>query len=661
MNNTHSMPARVKQVHITDHFWTYYQKLLRDTVLPYQWEALNDRIEGAQASHCFHNLKVAAGMIQGEYEGPVFQDHGILTWLEAAGAYLAQHPDAELEALADEAIDLLAQVQQEDGYLNSYFIVNAPEKRWTNLMECHELFCAGHLIEAAVAYKQGTGKDKFLNIAVKYADYIDSVFGPEEGKCKGYPGHQEIELALLKLFRETGNPRYRKLAEFFINQRGTKPYYFEEERKKRGGETYWPSQECMTPSYFQAHEPVREQKTAVGHAVRAVYQYAAMAELAAETKDEELAAACRILFDDITGKQMYITGGVGATHVGEAFTSDYDLPNDTVYQETCASIGLVIFASRMLMLEQDSRYADIMERSLYNSVISGIARDGKSFFYVNPMETWPEADEKNPDRMHIKGTRQPWFSCACCPPNIARTIASVGQYLYSVDQNGVYVNLYAGSTFDFSLGGRNFRLMQEEDYLRSGRAAFTVQGEESGRFLLALRKPGWTDAVDVTVNGIVQTNIRMKNGYILLEREWENGDRAEIKFAVKVRVMRANPLVRADAGKIALMRGPLVYCLEEKENGKNLSAVSIPANQTFETGVCPELDETLPVIYGNALREDEAAWQGEALYAPVEKRIPVKFCAVPYALWGNRGKGEMMVWIRQGSLPEENARPKAGG
>lgn len=649
MNRKHSMPAKVKQVQITDGFWSYYQKLLREVVLPYQWEALHDRVEGAAPSRCIHNLKVAAGDIEGQYEGPVFQDHGIVTWLEAVGGSLAHHPDKELEALADEAVDLLGRVQRKDGYLNSYFIVKEPEKRWQNLMECHELFCAGHMIEAAVAYTDATGKEKFLNIARKYADYIDTIFGPEEGKCKGYPGHQEIEIALFKLYHATGDDKYKKLAVFFLDQRGREPYYFLEETKRLKGDRYWKDQTFMSMDYFQAHEPVRNQRVAVGHAVRAVYQYAAMAEMAAETGDTAMAEACHALFDNITKKQMYITGGIGSTHIGEAFSFDYDLPNDTIYQETCASIGLVFFASRMLMLEHHAKYADIMERALYNTLLSGIARDGKSFFYVNPLEVWPEVCEKNPEFAHVKAERQPWFSCACCPPNIARTIASVGQYIYSTDDNGIFVNLYAGSTFTSEVNGNKIVLTQKEEYLKNGKVSVTVECSNPSEFALMLRKPGWCSRAQIVVNGVDCSNTPVENGYVILKREWITGDRIEIQFEIPVVVMRANPLVRADAGRIALMRGPLVYCLEEIDNGSNLGAVSIPAGQKFEMKDMSEeaIFSDIPVICGKAFRIDETKWNEDMLYAPVLSMKETTFTAVPYALWGNRGKGEMMVWIRE--------------
>lgn len=641
----HTIPAELNKVHIRDSFWAHYQKLLRETVLPYQWEALNDNVPGAEPSHCIHNLKVAAGDIEGEFLGPVFQDHGIVTWLEAVGGSLAHHPDPELEALADWAVDLLGRVQREDGYLNSYFIVKAPDERWNDLMECHELFCAGHLIEAAVAYSKATGKDKFLNIAIKYADYIDSVFGPEEEKCKGYPGHEEIEIALLKLYRATGNQKYLKLSEYFVSQRGVKPLYFQIEREKRNNKLYWENFD-MDEKYYQIHQLAKDQRIPVGHAVRGVYLYTAMAELAAETGNQELAEACYALFDHITQRQMYITGGIGSTQHGEAFTFDYDLPNDIMYQETCASIGLAFFTSRMLMLKHDAKYADVLERILYNSLLSGIARDGKSFFYVNPMEVWPEASEKNPNRGHVKAERQPWFACACCPPNIARTLASIGQYLYSSDEKGIYVNLYVGSTFDHRIGEQKVQLVVDEKYLEEGSVLIQLKTEQPVEMSLYLRRPGWCGNVTVLLNGVETKDYTVENGYLCLNRMWTEADRLELRFEIKVLSMRANPQVRADAGKIALTRGPLVYCLEETDNGENLAAISIPASQEFETVKHPDLPEGIPAIGGVAYRLDELAWEN-CLYAPIIKQIPVHFCAVPYALWGNRRKGEMQVWTRE--------------
>lgn len=358
----------------------------------------------------------------------VFQDSDVAKWLEAVAYLLEEKRDSELEALADDVIELLGRAQQPDGYLNTYYTVKEPGKRWTNLRDNHELYCAGHLIEAAVAYFQATGKRRFLDIMCKYADYIGTVFGRGEGQIPGYDGHQEIELALLKLYEATGNENYLKLSQYFIDQRGQQPHYFDQEKEARG-ETgaFWYDGGYR---YHQAHIPVREQKQAVGHAVRALYMYTAMAGLAAKTGDESLKQACQTLWENVTKRQMYITGGVGSSAFGESFTFDFDLPNDTVYAETCAAIVLVFWARRMLELEMDGKYVDVMERALYNGTISGMDLDGKRFFYVNPLEVWPKACERH-DKRHVKPVRQKWFSCACCPPNLARLIASIGHYIYS--------------------------------------------------------------------------------------------------------------------------------------------------------------------------------------------------------------------------------------
>jgi DUF1680 family protein len=344
----------LNQVTLRDTFWSHYLDLVRQTVIPYQWEALNDRIPDAEPSHAVKNFKIAAGLEAGEYGGLVFQDSDVAKWLEAVGYSLATHPDPALEQLADEVIAIIGKAQQPDGYLNTYFTLKEPGKRWTNLHECHELYCAGHMMEAAVAYLKGTGKRALLDIMCRFADYIDTVFGSEPGKIQGYDGHQEIELALVKLYEVTGNEKYLNLSRFFIDERGKTPNFFVEEWRGRRGLSHWTKKVEGEPNlaYNQSHKPVREQTEAVGHSVRAVYMYTAMADLAAQTGDEALYNACKRLWSNIITKQMYITGGIGSTHHGEAFTFDYDLPNDTVYAETCASIGLVFFAHRMLKMEQ---------------------------------------------------------------------------------------------------------------------------------------------------------------------------------------------------------------------------------------------------------------------------------------------------------------------
>ncbi len=363
-NLTNLTPIALKNVNIEESFWSRYVELIRDTIIPYQWEVLNDRIPGVTPSHSIKNYRIASGLEQGEFQGMVFQDTDVAKWIEAVAYSIEIKPDPELEKTVDGVIDIIEKVQQPDGYLNTYYTLKEPGKRWTNFRECHELYCAGHMIEAAVAYYEATGKRKLLDIMCRFTDYIDSVIGPEPGKMKAYPGHQEIELALVKLYKVTGNEKYLKLSKYFIDERGKEPYYFDIEAKKRGNVLHYPEFAKFDRKYAQTHLPVRQQTTAEGHAVRAVYMYSAMADIAAETGDTELLEACRRIWNNIVTKRMYITGSIGSTEFGESFTCDYDLPNDINYSETCASIGLMFFAYRMLQIEAKSCYADIMEKAL---------------------------------------------------------------------------------------------------------------------------------------------------------------------------------------------------------------------------------------------------------------------------------------------------------
>jgi len=646
---------RQTAVRIRDDFWDHYSELVRKTVIPYQWEALNDRVEGAEPSYAIRNFRIAAGLEQGEFGGMVFQDSDLAKWLEAVGYSLASHPDPELERIADEAIDLIGQAQREDGYLNTYFTIKEPGKRWTNLLDAHELYCAGHMIEAAVAYYKGTGKRKLLDIVCRFADYIDSVFGPEPGKIKGYCGHQEIELALIKLYETTGEERYLKLSRYFIDERGSKPSYFTQEWERRGRTSHWVQGTVPAPNleYNQSHLPVREQSVAVGHAVRAVYMYTAMADLARLTGDAGLREACERLWRNVTGKQMYITGGIGSTHHGEAFSFDYDLPNDTVYAETCASIGLIFWARRMLQLEAKSEYADVLERALYNNVLGSMSKDGKHFFYVNPLEVWPEASAKNPGKHHVKPVRQKWFGCSCCPPNVARLLSSLNDYIYTVsdDGNTVYAHLFIGSEATFGLAGGTVALRQTSRLPWEGRTSFAVSlpaGAERLTFTLALRVPDWFQSGRPTlkVNGQAQ-DYRIENGYALIERSWADGDTAEWLLPLETKLIAAHPHIRADAGKAAIQRGPLVYCVEEADNGAPLASLSLPDDPKLTERFDPKLLGGCVVVEGDGLATDESAWPADRPYAPLAKRTrPVRFKAIPYYLWGNREPGEMSVWLR---------------
>ncbi|WP_052339467.1 glycoside hydrolase family 127 protein [Gorillibacterium massiliense] len=642
----------LQKVRIDDGFWSDYQTKVRDTVIPYQWEALNDRIPGAEPSHAIKNFRITAGLETGEYGGMVFQDSDLAKWLEAVGYSLAVHPDPELEKLADEAIDLIVQAQGEDGYLNTYFALKEPGKRWTNLTECHELYCAGHMMEAAVAYYQGTGKRKLLDAMCRFADYIGEVFGAEEGKMHGYDGHEEVELALIKLYEATGEEKYLRLSQYFIDERGSKPSFFTEEWEKRGGISHWTQTKVpLDLAYYQAHRPVREHDKATGHAVRAVYLYTAMADLARLTGDEGLFAACRRLWNNITEKQMYITGGIGSTHHGEAFSFDYDLPNDTVYAETCASIGLIFFAKRMLELEADSKYADGMERALYNLVTASMSKDGKHYFYVNPLEVWPEASVKNPGRHHVKAERQKWFGCSCCPPNVARLLASLDQYIYTSTANSIYTHLYIGSDSHFELENGVVDLKQTSSFPWNGDVSFAIGLPSSTRFTLALRIPSWCDGLpQLAINGEVASldSYKEQDGYLLIDRMWSDGDTINWSLPMKARWMEAHPEIRADAGKVALQRGPLVYCLEEVDNGAPIASLAVRVDESLQERFVPDLFGGAVVVEGQLFRVDSASWKQESTaYRPYQTASQkTAFRAVPYYLWGNRGLGEMAVWVR---------------
>ena len=381
----------LSKIKIKDPFWSKHVDLVRDVIIPYQWDAMNDRIPDAESSHCLENFRIAAGLKEGEYYGAVFQDTDVAKWLEAVGFSLAYCKDEELERTADEAIDLIAQAQQEDGYINTYFTIHTEEKRWSRLCEGHELYTAGHLMEAAAAYYQGTGKRKLLDCMCRFADLICDTFGPEEGKIHGYPGHQEVEIGLVKLYRLTGERRYLDLAKYFIDARGVGENYFLKEIGAPGYDLITPEFHDYDPRYSQSHLPVRQQDTAEGHAVRAVYMYCAMADLAYEYQDRELMTACERIWDNMTGKRMYITGGIGSSGILERFTTDYDLPDEYNYAETCAAIGLALFGLRMAQITGKASYIDVVERALYNNILAGIALDGRSFFYVNPLEVWPDA------------------------------------------------------------------------------------------------------------------------------------------------------------------------------------------------------------------------------------------------------------------------------
>lgn len=638
-------------VRIADPFWSPYIQLVKNIVLPYQWDALNDLIKGAEPSHAIRNFRIAAGEEHGEFRGMVFQDSDVYKWLEAVGFMLQAEPDMELEQVADDVIELLEKAQRPDGYLNTYFTLKEPDGRWTNLAECHELYCAGHLFEAGVAYYQSTGKRKLLDICCRYADYIDTVFGSEPGKLQGYDGHQEIELALMKLYEATGEMRYLRLSQFFLDERGKQPGFYGQEFVKRGKKVHFPELDIVHDlKYSQAHLPVRQQDTAVGHAVRAVYMCTGMAHVAAVTQDEGLIEACRKLWSNMVRKQMYITGAIGAMAYGESFTIDYDLPNDTIYGETCASIGLIFFAKRMLDLEPRSEYADVLERALYNAVLSGMARDGKHFFYVNPLEVYPKANQINPKYAHVKLQRQPWFGCSCCPPNIARLIASLNHYVYSQRDTILYTHLYIGSEAKVVLAEQHVTVVQSSDYTTDGCVRFLVQTEKaSAAFTLAFRLPEWSDRMDYRVNGVRYEPDMIRDGYGFITRDWQTGDTIDLQFDMTVRRVKGHPLIRQTTGQIALQRGPFIYCIEEADNGNELHLFQLRGDNTYKVEYDSNLLGGVYKITAQAKRIEVPVEVDHLYFNDAQWKLrPVQSTFIPYYAWGNRGAGEMRVWVKEG-------------
>ncbi len=569
----------------------------------------------------------------------MFWDSDLGKSIETVAYSLYRRKNPKLEARVDEIIDMYEQMQDEDGYLNAWFQRVQPGRRWTNLRDHHELYCAGHLIEGAAAYFQATGKRKLLDIMCRYADYLIKTFGRGEGQKRGYCGHEEIELALVKLARVTGQKKYLDLSKFFVDERGAEPHYFTEETIRDGRDPANFIQK--TYEYSQSHQPVRDQKKVVGHAVRAMYLYAGMADIATEYNDDSLTAALETLWDDLTTKQMYVTGGIGPAASNEGFTDYYDLPNESAYAETCASVGLVFWANRMLGRGPNRRYADIMEQALYNGAMSGLSLDGKTFFYENPLESAG------------KHHRWVWHHCPCCPPNIARLLASIGSYMYAVSEDEIAVHLYGESTARFDIGAKKIELEQKTRYPWDGAIHFNVETDTPACFAISLRIPEWAAGSALKVNGQTLDLASLTiDGYARIERDWKSGDQIDLDIPLAPRVLFANPLVRQDAGRAALMRGPLVYCVEATDNGEGLNGIELTGNLSdARTAELPELRGA--VALDLPVTRDEADW-GATLYRtspPKTKKTTARF--VPYPFWDNREPGEMLVWVRVGELNGE--------
>ena len=636
---------KLKDIKINDTFWSSHVDLVRNAIIPYQWEAMNDRIPDAESSHCLENFEIAAGRKEGKFYGAVFQDTDVAKWLEAVGFSLECYPDEELERTADEVIDLIAEAQQDDGYINTYFTIVAPEKRWSDLCEGHELYTAGHLMEAAVAYYNGTGKRKFLDCMCRFADLICDTFGFEEGKIHGYPGHQEVEIGLVKLYYATGERKYLDQAKYFIDARGVGKNYFLEEMKKPDFLKIFPEFVNYDPRYSQSHLPVREQTTAEGHAVRAVYMYCAMADLAYEYQDKELMKACETLWNNMVEKRMYLTGGIGSSGILERFTTDYDLPNGYNYAESCASIGLALFGMRMAQITKDAKYVDVLEKALYNTVLAGIALDGKSFFYVNPLEVWPVTCIDRTSKEHVKPIRQKWFGVACCPPNIARTLASLGQYIYSWEKEDreLYINLFVSGDTVVDTEDGELKITAETKFPWEMHATYTIETTTKVPVKIKIRVPEYAQNYKILCDG-KEVEYKEEKGFATVEVS--KNVKLEVVFEADAKFVRANPQVREDAGKVAITRGPLVYCLEEVDNGANLSVITVDTEKELRS----EVDETrngYVVVKAHGKRLCEEQWK-DGLYSSQKlQKKDVELLAVPYFYWNNRGMGEMEVWIRE--------------
>ncbi len=579
------------QIRFANNFWAEKQKINKDVTL-------NFCLEKCETTGRITNFEKAAGFIEGDYIGIFYNDSDVYKVIEGIAYSLMNHPDPELEKKADIIIEKIAAAQQDDGYLSSYFTLTAPDKKWTD-MDKHEMYCGGHLFEAAIAYRKATGKMTLFNTACRLADHYVSLFGP--GKRHWVPGHEEIELALIKLYQETEEESYLELARFLLEERG--------HGHGKGGR--WDKEDDK--SYYQDELPISEMEKVSGHAVRAMYLYSGIADVAAITGDTEYRSILEKLWGNVALGNMYITGGIGPSKYNEGFTEDYDLPNETAYCETCASVGMVYWNHRMNLISGDSKYADILERALYNGVLSGVSLQGDRFFYDNPMES--------------DGTshRQEWYDCSCCPTQISRFIPSIGNYMYAVSNQRIWVNLYAESTADINLKNSSIKIEQVTDYPWDGRVSIRVLTTVKEDFELLLRIPGWCKSSFASINNQPLESLEFENGYLKIKHNWGSSDEIILNLDMPVETVRSIDKVKENTGKAAIQRGPLVYCFEETDNKENFDQLRLCQNSQF--------------VVENNNPDNIIAIK------VVDQKNNVTFEAVPYYFWDNRDPGRMKVWI----------------
>lgn len=600
---------------ITDGFWKQKQELIRSTTIYSVYNRFSDSGR-VKALDCDPNCTVKPHH---------FWDSDLAKWVESVAYLTAQKKDEQLEKLADDIIDKIEKKQREDGYFNSYFLTVAPQDIFTQ-RTMHELYCAGHLIEAAIAYKRATGKDKLYRCMLRFADEIDRVFRIEKSAAFFTPGHQELELALMKLWKESGNSNYLELAKYFIENRGLE----QEKGAIRPDHLY---------GYAQDHAPVRQQTAAIGHAVRLLYMYSGVADLAYETKDEGLKKVCEDIFCDITEKKMYITGGIGSNSNNEGFDKEYYLPNETAYNETCASIAMCFFALRMQLLSNQSKYADVIEKEIYNGMMSGLSLDGKAFFYENPLEIDLSDGNKIPGEMqkihYPIRQRKELFDCSCCPPNITRLIPSIANFIYTEEKNEIRVNQYVDSEATFD----GFRIVQKTGYPFDENVTISFNGKAT---VVGFRIPCWCNKWNMTVNGMQAEGTELYGYYYV---PLKDGDKVFLHFDMPVVLMQSAREVKENAGKVVVMRGPIVYCAESVDN-PDFPLWDFKIDHPASTdGYSDELK--LPVIeIDGTIHPDKPA---KDLYQPyLEERVCAKLRMIPYFAFANRGESNMQVWFQKG-------------
>ncbi len=627
-----------QQVAIADAFWSPRRQVNRTVTVPIAFQRLEEQgaIDGMRRGWKPNPPPQANGLpAHGDQWFQLWKDSDVAKALEAACCTLAEQDDPALRQRVESIIDLLVAAQEADGYLNTWFSNTDPGKRFTNLRDSHELYCIGHLIEAAVAHFQATGNRRFLDLMRRTAEFLDQQFGPGGPLHGAVDGHQEIELALIALADATGEDRWRTLAQVFIDARGQEPNWFDREARARGEDPRaWHRFHEGTKegyAYMQAERPVRDQQRVGGHAVRAMYQYTAMAALA--PRDPTLKAAVQRLWSHLEGNLLYLNGGIGDSAHNEGFTGDRVLPNGPAYCETCAGIGLMRWARAMLGLERDARYGDVLERTLHNNVLTGVTRDGQRFTYANTLA----ADSANDWHHHV-----PWYGCCCCPPNVCRTLAALGGFQWSSGDDGLAMHLWIGGTLRREIAGTAIEIEVTTTLPWQGASALVLRGAGAVHFPLHLRIPGWCQGWMLRLNGEPLTAMPQR-GYVTIDRTWQPGDRIEVSFDLPVERIHAHPDVVANRGRVAVQRGPLVYCVEECDHGPRLDDLVLAESTPIETHPEPELLGGITALRASAQREIP----GNALYQRGRRWQDVPLRLVPLCTWDNRQRGAMQVWLRE--------------